>query len=472
MGKTSCSDTAEPTPSPTDRSGEVGHPDPLDIVVLLSIAVFLVLSPPDLQYLSYRYGHGSQLSRDVFGGALTGLSVLLLPAYFLVAMTSRAAWARTAKLLIVVGLAVMCVLLPTVSDVMARHDRDPQIRVGQVSIAHDGGVLQTEAAIGFLLQGRSPYSADYSVTEMAEGRDSHPELWRSLGFEENPAYHFYPYPPFTLLLSLPFCLASHAVIGWFDQRMVYVVAWAVLAVLAYRLPAAPRWRLPLMALLVFNPIAAMFFVPGRNDILCQVLLAATLFLLTRRHTRSSAVLLGLSCGVKQFAWLLVPFYLAHLYSRAPEQTGRSRCHRLARLSWPLLLSAGVVMVPFLVWDPTGFLHGLVVAQGSVYPFRSNSLGVANFLILFEAIQSYRDRFPLLAFEVFIVLPVCAYGVRRVFIQRTVSSMLVWYAVTLLLFLFFGRHFAHNYLAVVFSMMAMAWAVAHDEAQRSAPPTRD
>ena len=467
MGKTSRSDTSEPRDPPPERGWDTGHPNPLDVVVLLSIAVFMVVSPPDLQYLEYRYAPGSPLSGETLRGASVGLSTLLLVTYFLAAIGGRGRWAARLKLGIVLALGVICVLLPTASDMLARHEVGLHVNGRTVSFAHDGGVLQTEAAIGFLLRGQSPYSADYSGSVMALGTDSRQGLWQSLGFEGNPAYHFYPYPPFTVLLSLPFCLVSHATLGWFDQRMVYFVAWAVLAVLGHRLPASPHWRLPLMVLLVLNPISAMFFVLGTNDILCVTFLVATVFLLARKRCRGSSLLLGLSCGVKQFAWILVPFYLAYLYTRLSDEHDESKRKQLWRLSWPLFVSAGVILLPFLVWDPKGLFDSLIVGQGVVYPFRHNSLGFSNFLILFNVIESYRDQFPLLAFHVFIVLPVGVYGLRRVLKQQTVSSMAAWYAVTLLLLLFFGRNFAHSYLTVVFSMMAVSWALARDEPQQAA-----
>jgi len=468
MRKQLGSHSAEPARPPPLRSA-AEPPCSLDIVVLLSIAVFLVLDPPNLQYLSYLHSAQNRLSGDVLGGALTGLATLLLLAYFVVAMRGAVKWAAGIKLGIVLTLGVSVVVLPTVSDMLARHDVGLQVNGRTVARAHDGGVLQTEAAVAFLLQGVSPYSADYSETQMALGVDSRPQLWRSLGFEQNPALHFYPYPPFTILLSVPFCLGAHTALGWFDQRMVYLVAWGGLAVLGYRLPLSPRWKLPLMTLLVFNPIAALFFVPGRNDILCQTFLVATVLLLMRKHYRWASLLLGLSCGLKQFAWLLVPFYLAYA-SRGPTlRPHESPFKRLADRCWPLFASTGAILVPFAIWDPGGLVHGLIVAQGSVYPFRSSSLGFSNFLILFGAIDSFRAWFPLWVFAVLIVLPVFVCGVRRVLKVPRVSVMLTWYAVALSLLLFFGRHFAHNYLAVVFAVMALACVAAHDEARSTTEP---
>jgi hypothetical protein len=457
----------EPSPPSGELRSAVPEPHPLDLVVLVCIGVYLVLAPPEMVYLSYRLGYRSPLWGDVLGSGATGLSTLLLLAYF--AATCARPTHRTARIkgAVVIALAILGVVLPTVSDMLARHDIGLRVKNRTVSEAHDGGVLQTEAAVSFLLQGQSPYSADYSTTAMAQSADSDPDLWRSLGFDENPAYHFYPYPPLTFLASVPFAVGAHAAFGWFDERLVYLLAWLVLGVLAYRLPADRSWRWPLVVLLALNPISVRILITGRNDMLCETALIATVYLLTRRCHRLAALLLGVACGFKQFAWVLVPFYLAYALASATPAPGERRWRAVARDCWPLAAAFGVVILPFLVWDPRGLLHGLLGAQGSIYPFRATSLGVTNFLMVGHALQSYRDAYPLWIPQLFLVVPVGLVGVWRVWARPALSTMLAWYAGTLLLLLFFGRHFAHNYLTVVFAMMVLAWALVRDESARTA-----
>jgi len=69
---------------------------------------------------------------------------------------------------------------------------------GPASYSHDGGVIQTEATIDYLLQGRNPYTEDYLATPMAE--------W---GINEfRTALYHYPYLPWTFLFSAPFRLLA------------------------------------------------------------------------------------------------------------------------------------------------------------------------------------------------------------------------------------------------------------------------
>lgn len=410
-----------------------------------------------MQYLSQVYGPKTDLSPDAIQGAFTGLAVLLVIAFFLISRTIRARWSQAVKIAIVCMLSFIIIVLPAISDIMARRDMGIQQNGSPVSFAHDGGVLQTEAAVRFMLHGVSPYSADYHGTGMEEGVDSRPELWKGLGFDENPAFKFYPYPPFTLVLSAPFYVIWKALFGWYDQRILHILALIALAVIGYKLPKSPKWKLPMMSLLILSPISALFFILGMNDILCLTFLMASFLTLTNDRYAASGVLLGLACGLKQFAWIMVPFYLVYLYAQLPEGE-TPKLKRLMTLSWPLFASAGIVLLPFFIWDPKGFIHSLITAQSTIYPFRSSSLGFSNFLILFHWIDSYRDRFPAYLYYIVFVLPVMLHGLKMLIIRKSMPTMIVWYTVTLFLFLFFSRNFAHNYLGFLVAMIGTVYAL--------------
>lgn len=442
--------------------------NPLDIIVLFTLSVFLIRMPPSIRYLSYLFGPETSLSPSVLSGTITGLSTLLILAFFLIAMKVEGSLAKHLKIIIVCLFTMFYMALPTISDMAVRHDLGLRVSDRQLSFAHDGGVLQTEAAIRFLLQGVSPYSADYHGTEMEKGVDSNPSLWNELGFKENPSYYYYSYPPLTVLLSTPFYLVSYMLFDWYDQRLVYLFALVALGIIGYQLPTSPQWRLPLMTLLVLNPLSASDFWLGMNDVLSLTFIMATLLAITRKRHRTSALMLGLACGLKQFSWVLVPFYIIYLYVQFPKDNLPTRLKKLGTYTWPLFITLGLIFVPFLFWDPRGVFHSLITANAVVYPFRSTSLGFTNFLILFKWIEHYRDSFPNVLFYLTIVGPVCVLGLWRIATQKSLSSMVTWYLVTLLLFLFFSRHFAPNYFGLLFAMMAVALVVAQDEIRKDMP----
>ena len=80
-----------------------------------------------------------------------------------------------------------------------------------------------------MLQGRNPYVENYLSTPMAE--------W---GINEfRTALYHYPYLPWTFLSSAPFRVLSRAAIGWYDQRFVYLLLFALTLLL---LPGLARRR--------------------------------------------------------------------------------------------------------------------------------------------------------------------------------------------------------------------------------------
>jgi hypothetical protein len=460
--------------TPTDKQKAIGkqvlryktdEPNPLDIVVLFSLSVFLIRMRPQIGYLSYVLGPKTQISQDALGGAIIGMSTLLVLAFFLIALKGRGTWAKYLKISIVCFFAVFFVVLPTISDMAARKNIGLRSHGRQVSVAHDGGVLQTEAAIKFILKGISPYSADYRDTEMKRGADSDPLLWKRLGFDENPAHHYYSYPPFALLLSIPFHLLSEWLFDWYDQRVVYLFAFVALGFMSYRFPMSTQFKLPFMTLLVLNPISSRELMWGMNDVLCLTFIVASILPLYRNQYRTSALMLGLACGLKQFAWVLVPFYLMYLFTLVPMGKLSVRLKALVRYAWPLFITLCSLFVPFLVWDPRGFFYSLITANAVVYPFRSTSLGFTNFLILFGWIEHSRDSFPNVIFYMVVVGPLSCLGLWRIAARKSLSSMVTWYMVTLLFFLFFSKHFAPNYFALLFSLMAITVVVTHEEGRR-------
>jgi len=427
---------------------------PGDLFVLTLFAVLLILSPPRMAYLSSRFTSGGGFSPDALGGAATGAAMALWFIYFFASVRpSRRGDAL--KLGIVVGFAILFFLLPAISDMAARAEMGLQSEGRYVAFPHDGGVLQTEAATGFLLSGANPYAARYGDTEMVRSHHSRPGLWRNLGFRENPAFGFFPYPPATLFVSVPFYGIGHGLLGWYDQRVVHIVAFILLGFLAYRLPRRESLRLPFLALVLLSPFHVKYFIEGYNDILCALFLLAAIFATRERHDRAGALLLGIACGLKQFAWLLVPLYLAYLYARAPGGTHGERARSVWGKSWPLFASTAIIFLPFLVWGPARLVHCLITAQGTIFPFRSGSLGLSNFLILFGLVESPRQPFPHWLFYLLLVLPVAAYGAWKVVGRPTVSAMLTGYAFLLFVFLFVSRFFAFNYLWLLFLVAACA-----------------
>ncbi len=424
-----------------------------DSFVILVVACFLLLHRVNVGYLSGRSSLSTAMSDDPLGEMLAGLASVLAVAYFALSRRPRTRAATAGKIAVVWVLASIYVILPAVSDMLARRDLGLRQNDVQVSIAHDGGVLQTEAAMTFLLQGISPYSADYHGTEVELGVDARPEVWRAMGFEEYPVFGFFAYPPGVLLLSLPVRALWNVIFGWYDQRIVYIAALIMIGIIGYRLPRERSWRLPFMTFLVLCPLYAFHFLRGMNDILCMTFLVAALYADSRGRLREASLLLGLACTVKQFAWLFVPLYLVLVTARS------SRGARLKTLlggAWPLVAVIAVVVGPFLVWDGTGLVRGLIQGPSTLFPIKPQSLGFSSILIAAGIVTDHHGYFPSLVLYLGLVAPLILVAMYRVYRRPALDAAVAWYAVTLFALLYFSRYFASNYLTLPVTMMVASW----------------
>ncbi|MEZ4678130.1 MAG: hypothetical protein R2932_28330 [Caldilineaceae bacterium] len=195
---------------------------------------------------------------EPLGLLLHATALGLLGVYFLVDLGVRGIWQQRLKWTLLAGMILCAVYLPTVKLMLL----DAQGPRG--SYSHDGGVLQTEATIDFFLSGKNPYIEDYTQTPMATW--GHPDFRTAL-------YH-YPYLPWTFVFSAPFYLIGQA-LGFYDQRMVYLLLLSVALMLLPHLVGEGRPRLALVALIGLNPLMGLDVLFGQNDVfvLCWVLFA-------------------------------------------------------------------------------------------------------------------------------------------------------------------------------------------------------
>ncbi len=185
---------------------------------------------------------------DPIGLLLFASTLALLLGYFVADLAASGKWGLRLKWLLLSGIILTALVLPTAKLILLRQQSGP------ASYTHDGGVIQTEAAIGYFVEGKNPYVEDYTATPMAE--------W---GFSRyRTALYHYPYLPWTFVFSTPFYLAGQA-LGGYDQRWVYLLLMLVALALAPRLAQSSRAKPALVATLALNPIMALDIIFGQND---------------------------------------------------------------------------------------------------------------------------------------------------------------------------------------------------------------
>jgi hypothetical protein len=329
---------------------------------------------------------------------------------------------------------------------------------GPASYTHDGGVIQTEEALKYVLAGKNPYVEDYVNTPMAE--------W---GLDYKTALYHYPYLPWTFLFSAPFYLVSQAVLGWYDQRFVYLLLFVITLLLAPRLAQRRADKLGLVMVLGLNPIMGVDVIFGQNDsfVLFWIVLALWLLLPSRekREDRKWGVVLsvisfGLACASKPTAWFLAPFYFLYLLRGEDISVGNLRALviPLLRRAIPFVVILAVLVLPFAVWD-WGALADDVWGWASgvaEVPYQIRGWGFANFILGLGLVESKLDYFPFWVPELFICLPLLVFLFWKQVKTNILGAMLYGYSALIFVFFYFSRFLNENYLGFILAFVVLAY----------------
>lgn len=402
---------------------------------------------------------------------LAALSLASLLAYLVIDLLAAdrprsAPAAQRAKLALVWLIIAFTVLLPTVKLALLRHENLPH------SYSHDGGVLQTEAALDFFLAGRNPYVEDYRDTPMAE--------WGLPEFRT--ALDHYPYLPWTFVFSAPARLASEAVLGWYDQRFVYLLVFVAALILATRLtpPSRPRWRLALLMLLGLNPIMGLDLIFGQNDLFVWAWIVLALFLLPRTvrsspltvhrspftvnhsHFWLSSLAFGLACASKPTAWFMAPFFaLLLVWDQIDSWRAIPRAiPAMLRRGWPALAAFALLVGPYLLWNAAALIDDVWrwAAGSSATHYQIWGWGASNFVLAFGGLSSRFDQWPFWIPEVIVALPLLLWLGARQARRNTLAAACWHYALLLFGFLTVSRFLNENYLGYILAFLAMGYLV--------------
>lgn len=391
---------------------------------------------------------------EALGLVLVAITLGLLSLYFLVDLTGAGRWQTRGKGILLALMILSAVYLPTVKLILL----DAQGPRG--SYSHDGGVLQTEATIDFLLQGKNPYHEDYTQTPLATW--GHPDFRTAL-------YH-YPYLPWTFLFSAPFYVMGKAV-GFYDQRMVYLLLMTIALVLTPRLAPTPRAKLALTAAIGLNPLMGLDLIFGQNDVfvLCWLLFSLVAWQHWVRHPGRlqwalilSTICFGLACASKPTAWFFAPFYGLLLVIDQPalvnggwRMWGALIGQILRRSMWAILVFA-LLILPYVVWDPFAFYDDVwrwSNGQGET-GYQIWGWGASNFVLAFGWVSNRFAQWPFWRLELLCALPVLLWFLNR---QRrhNALAMACWhYGVFLLIFFYSSRFLNENYLSYILPFWAL------------------
>lgn len=211
-----------------------------------------------------------------------------------------------------------------------------------------------QASARLLLHGHNPYTASLSTVGHLW---SVPQRFWTYTVDGGHVVHA-SYPAGSFLLYVPAMALglNHMVVDWVD-----LVAWmACIALFFVLLPASLRW---LSGLLALTPIFIGLFSSGGTDAAFLPFLVLAVWRWDRYSVPGTGLArwigpfaLGVACAIKQTPWFCVPMLATGIALEA-RMSGRSAMRPALRY---LGIVAGVFLVvnlPFVVWQPSAWLHG-------------------------------------------------------------------------------------------------------------------
>ncbi len=391
---------------------------------------------------------------EPIGLLLFALTLGLLALYLIADLALRGRWQGAIKGILLAAMIGTAVYLPTIKLMLL----DAQGPRG--SYSHDGGVIQTEATIAFFWQGKNPYAEDYTQTPMATW--GHPDFRTAL-------YH-YPYLPWTFIFSAPFYQLGQ-VIGFYDQRMIYLLLMTVALWLVSRLGTTPRVKLALTATLGLNPLLALDLIFGQNDafVLCWVIFSLVAWHAWKRHGYGaprllvlSAICFGLACASKPTAWFFAPFYGLLLVADQTQGT------KLDWKTWftlaPLIIwrsrwamfPFALLILPYVIWDPFAFYDDVwrwSNGQGET-GYQIWGWGASNFVLALGWVSNRFDQWPFWRLEVLCALPLLVWFLLRQRRHNTLAVACWHYGVFLFVFFYSSRFLNENYLSYILAFLSL------------------
>lgn len=214
-------------------------------------------------------------------------------------------------------------------------------------------------SIAALRAGENPYTLTFPDIY------SHPEFYGRGMSVANRLQFGFPYPPTTLLMSMPGTLLFR------EHRYAALVAVELTALLM--LLMQPR-GFGLFAALIYLTSPRIFYLLQMSWTEPFVVLGlAAVAWAANRHQRLVPWLFGLFLGMKQYMVLAVP--AAWLLWSVSGSADASRDWRgAARWLATAAIIPAVVTLPFVLWNLDAFMHSVVMLQ-FYQPFRSDSLSL-------------------------------------------------------------------------------------------------
>jgi len=209
-----------------------------------------------------------------------------------------------------------------------------------------------------------------------------------------------------------------------------------------------------VVVVTLNPLFQLDYFYLLNDLFFLAPALAGVGMLRRGRPLAAGALLGLSLAMKQQAILFLPLLALYAVSHLERR-------ELLRLTAAGTLVVGVIVLPFLAWDPgaflagtTGFFYGSGVDS---YPIRG--LGLQGILLNAGVIGNRWDSFPTAQLQVPLLAIALVLAFRDLRRSWSWGRFWAWLGMEALVVFAFGRVLSPNYLDLVVTFFLLAVASA-------------
>ncbi len=316
-------------------------------------------------------------------------------------------------------------------------------------------LLLTEAGLQKITQGVDPYTANFrgTIVDRWYGHATHASYVDGV----YPAWDHYVYLPGFFVVSMPFYAALHGLFNWYDQRLIYLLAYAAILIGAWTQLRNSPMREPLTIVLALNPFLTTASY-GFNDLLPVMLLMMTGLALARKRVYLAATMYGLALSTKQTILLTMPFMLLPFIAIAKE-TSRS----LTRVIGVAIGVAAIIIVPFALWSPWNFYDDTLRFFLSTAAYPISGEGISSILLKIGIVKA-DQYFPFWVLQLFVAVPLAAVLWRWAKRHSLLTGPFLGAAGTIAAFWFFSRYFLPAHAYVIILLIIISFIIG--EAQRS------
>lgn len=306
--------------------------------------------------------------------------------------------------------------------------------------------LQMEIAGRYLLLGYNPYSKEYTNTDLASW-----EYKDALGSTDNPALYHLVYPPFLVVISASLYRIFSQYAGWFDIRIVYLLAYASLLFLAFIKFRHHQGKIFFLTFVCLQPLFISTVLAGYTDVVVLALFLWSVFFLGRKRLGVSAILFGLSLATKQTAWFAIPIVAIYLWQR--ERKKVVRYLSIAGLTWLIFF------VPFIWWDAKALMTSLILSPAGVtpHPIPVSGYGLGSLLIALGKIPDIYSSYPFWFWQLGLGIPVIAILLHQKKSWWSEKNLLLSYTIFLSVLWFSSRYFTYTHIGFLAALTGAAWS---------------